>query len=79
MYKLARNRSNLKSIQKHDNLNVDEKFNQMKYKIHKEKICQRNRSAIIWLPGEREDSREDDGGRGDGDDDDEYADELLLW
>ena len=59
----------------------------MKYKIHKEKICQRNRSAIIWLPGEREDSgvadddhgdEDDDDDHGDEDDDDVYDDELLM-
>ena len=50
-----------------------------KSKTNKKKICQSSRSAIIWLPGEREDSGEDDGGHGDGDDGDGYADELLLW
>ena len=50
----------------------------MKYKIHKEKICQRSRSAIIWLPGERADSGEADDDHGDEDDDDGYEDELLT-
>ena len=49
-----------------------------KSNIQKEKICQKSRSAIIWLPGEREDSGEDEGDHEGEDDDDGYDDELLM-